>query len=115
MWKDMSKDQRMDVMKTKVMPEMTKKFQATDAKRFAKFDCATCHGKGAKAGNFKMPNPDLPKLKADNNFAAHQNKKEMLALMFEITPQMTQILGEDPFDPTTHAGFGCFTCHTPKK
>src|SRR5262249_6221839 len=64
-WKDMNKEQRVDYMKRVVLPKMKDAFVAFDAKRYADMNCATCHGDGVKDGTFKMPNPKLPKLPAD--------------------------------------------------
>ena len=49
---------------------MKKVFQAYDAKAYAKFTCATCHGDGATDGKFKMPNAKLPKLPAPTDRAS---------------------------------------------
>lgn len=114
-WKDLTHDQKLAVMKDEVMPQMTKAFQGFDAKKFATFNCASCHGKNAKQANFKMPNAELPKLNPDNNFAAHQAKAQMLQFMFSMTPQMASILNAEPWDPAKKAGFGCFSCHTAAK
>src|SRR5689334_14579055 len=64
-WKDMTHEQKLGVMKNKVMPKMSEDFQAFDAKKYGDFGCKTCHGDGAKDGSFKMPNPALPKLPAE--------------------------------------------------
>lgn len=114
-WKDLTHDEKMAVMRSDVMPQMSKKFQEFDAKEFGKFECATCHGKGGQKANFKMPNPELPKLNPENNFAAHKKDQKWLDFMFQITPQMAGILNAAPWDPATKTGFGCFSCHTMKK
>jgi hypothetical protein len=115
----MSMDEKTKVMKTKVMPAMAKLFKDHDAKKFGKFDCKSCHGKGAGKG-FKMPNPDLPKL----DFAAMQagkiddKTKAMIEFMEkEVKPQMATILGLEQFDPAAPqlGGFGCLACHEMKK
>jgi hypothetical protein len=30
----------------------------------------------------------------------------------EVVPQMTELLGAEPFDSSTGEGFGCLSCHT---
>src|SRR2546430_2593695 len=61
-WEKMDHSERMAYMKKHVNPTMRAEFQNFDAKRYAKFGCKTCHGKGAEDDSYKMPNPDLPKL-----------------------------------------------------
>ena len=109
-WKDLNHDQRMELMKAEVMPKMSKMFQEFDGKKFAKMDCATCHGKDK---TFKMPNPALPKLDPTDSFKKHATKnKAMLEFMFKMTPEMAKTINAPPFDPATGSGFGCMSCHT---
>lgn len=116
----LAKDEKIKIMKTKVVPTMAKAFKAHDGKAFAKFNCKTCHGKGAADDTFKMPNPDLPPL----DFAAIQagklddKAKHMLEFMEKtVKPEMAKILGLPEFDPAHQekGGFGCLACHTMKK
>src|SRR5512146_2045169 len=55
-------DQQIEFMKQKVVPAMKPIFQHHDAKKYAEFGCATCHGDQAKEGHFDMPNANLPKI-----------------------------------------------------
>src|ERR1051326_4110926 len=55
-WKDMTEKQRGRYMGKVVMPKMKPLFQQFDPKGFEKFECETCHGKGAEDHTFKMPN-----------------------------------------------------------
>ncbi len=111
-WKDMSHDQKMELMKAEVMPKFSKMFQEVDAKKFAKMDCATCHGAGADKTGFKMPNAKLPKLDPADNFKKHTKQQAMLDFMFKMTPAMAETLNAPKFDPATGSGLGCMTCHT---
>jgi hypothetical protein len=116
-WKDMKHEERAEYMKKKVLPKMKAEFIAFDAKEFGEMNCATCHGEGAKDKTFKMPNPGLPKLPAtEEGFKALTEKHpEAVAFMrTKVVPPMAAFVGESPYDPKTHQGFGCFECHTKK-
>lgn len=115
-WDDMSTDEKKAYMKHTVVPHMKPLFIAQDAKRYSDFSCQTCHGKAAKQGKFKMPNPKLPKLDFKNKLATEKKKHpEMLEFMAKkVEPEMAKLLGMKPFDPKTKTGFGCGGCHTAK-
>ena len=119
-WKDMTKDQRARFMARVVVPKMKPLFQTFDAKRFADFGCATCHGAGAKDHKFKMPNPELFVLPGDRaGFAALFKEKPdwMHFMQSQVVPEMTRLLDRPEFDsdhPDPNA-LGCFTCHTHKE
>ena len=54
----LSKDKKVEVMVSKVVPNVGKVFKEHDAKKFDKFTCATCHGPSKKEDPHKV----LPKL-----------------------------------------------------
>jgi hypothetical protein len=117
-WKDMTKEQRIEYMKTAVLPKMKPEFIGYNAKRYAEMSCVTCHGEGAKNGSFKMPNAKLPKVPATMDgfkklMAAKPKAAEFMAKT--VVPEMAKLLGQDPFDPATGKGFGCHNCHTTAK
>jgi hypothetical protein len=112
-WAGMSRDQKLEHMKTIVMPKSKELFAAFDAKEFGNMKCPTCHGDGAKNQTFKMPNPKLPKLSYTDHFKKHMDKKpeETKFMMEKVVPEVAAMLGMQPFDPKTQKGFGCANCH----
>ena len=113
-WANFNHDEKLAFMKSEVTPKMAKTWGDFD-KKYAKLDCATCHGSAAKKGNFKMPNAELPKLDHKDGFKAHKGKQKVLDFMFKMTPELAGILQLPPFDPATGQGFGCGGCHVMKK
>lgn len=114
-WDQMDHEQKVAHMKHVVLPEMKLEFQAFDAEEFAEMDCATCHGAGARDETFEMPNPDLPKLPGGKDGFEQLMRDEPQAAEFMakvVVPKMAAMLGEKPYDPKEHKGFGCFNCHT---
>lgn len=109
---EMTAPERMQHMKTVVAPHMAKVFQEADAEKYAKFGCSGCHGPGAKEGNFEMPNAALPPLNKEE-MDAHPEATKFMAE--RVVPEMAKLLGEEPYNPETHEGFGCFDCHTKKE
>jgi hypothetical protein len=115
-WSEQSPTERATLMKTAVLPRMRDAFQTNDLGLYANFDCATCHGAGAKDKTFKMPNPALTKLDPSNSF---KSNKELNAVRFTfmtetVVPEMARLLGEPVFDPKTGKGIGCLSCHVNK-
>jgi len=112
-WTQMTRGERIDFMITTVLPKMKAELAAFDGKRFARVDCATCHGDSAARGEFSLPNPRLPALSEADDFARHRKlTPEMTTFMLErMEPDMAALLGLQPFDRTTRLGFGCFDCH----
>lgn len=106
---DMSAPQKMKHMKEVVSPAMAKVFQESGG--YEDFGCSTCHGSGAKAGNFEMPSADIPALDQEEM----DEHPEVTKFMQErVTPEMAKLLGEEPYNPETQQGFGCYGCHTKK-
>jgi hypothetical protein len=113
----MSVAQKQAFMRGTVAPEMKTEFQTFDGHDFAVFDCKTCHGAGASTGNFKMPNPDLPKLDVAHAFAKDlaAHPKEMEFMQQKVQPRMAKMLGQPEHSDAQPDGFGCMDCHTARE
>lgn len=106
-------------MKLVVTPKMRPVFQQFDAKQFAKFECATCHGKGAKARKFKMPSPDIKPLpNTPEAFQAklktEENWPRWTKFVSEVVVSQTAaLLGVPAFDHNKPqpGAFSCTGCH----
>lgn len=112
-WDAMNHAERLETMKTVVLPKMQADFQGFDAKKYDKFSCTSCHGERIKQGNFTMPNPDLPHLSYTDGFKKHMTAKPEITkfMMQKVEIDMAAAIGEKPFDPQTKTGFGCMGCH----
>jgi hypothetical protein len=116
-FKDMNHDQRVEFMKTVVMPTMKPIFVAFDTE-FEEMDCKTCHGAGAESGTFEMPNPELPVLPGTEEAFGEYMKdpdhaKWAMFMIQQVKPKMAELLKMSEFDPATGQGdFSCANCHT---
>jgi hypothetical protein len=114
-WADMVKDQRIEYMKSVVLPRMKQAFANFSPDRFGKMNCVTCHGDSATDGSFKMPNPKLPKLPStpDGFKQLAQEKPAVFDFMkSEVKPKMAALLGVPEWNPESKSGFACLDCHT---
>ncbi len=111
-WAEKTPKQKQEFMGIYVFPKMASLFKEHDADRFKDFKCQTCHGDDMKSVGFKMPN-DLYPLPAENTIeSAKEYDAEMTEFMMQkVVPTMVELLGVEPFDPSTGKGFGCFSCH----
>ena len=107
-WESMDFDARKHFMATVVVPQVAPLFREFDPERFAAVSCKTCHGGGAKAGDFKVPNADLPVLHSEALKNPPEDLQPMLAFMREkLKPKMAELLGMQE-----SSSFKCGTCHT---
>jgi hypothetical protein len=114
-WADMVKEQRIDYMKSVVLPQMKQAFTQFSPDRFSGMNCVTCHGDGAADGSFKMPNPRLPVLPNSSEGFKHLAADKPAVMDFmkgEVKPKMAALLGMPEWTPDTKSGFGCGACHT---
>jgi hypothetical protein len=115
-WADMNKDQRIDYMKSVVLPRMKVAFTNFNPDRYSGMNCVTCHGDSAADGSFKMPNPRLPKLPTTPEGFRQLAEEKPAVMEFmknEVKPRMASMLGVPDWNPETKSGFGCMECHTP--
>ena len=112
-WDQMNHAQRLETMKTVVLPKMGADFKEFDAKKYDHFGCTTCHGERIKQGNAKMPNPDLPHLSYTDGFKKERDKHPAITkfMMEKVEPDMAACIGEKPYDAKTNSGFSCGNCH----
>ena len=113
-WHDMSDEARVDWMVGQVLPIAAQDFSTYDADRYSSVTCATCHGSNADAVHYHLPSPQLPVLPAPGSPDwERMSHTPVFTFMHEVvTPTMAAQLGEEPYNPATNSGFGCFECHT---
>jgi len=117
-WKDMDATQREQFMKDVVMPKSKALFVEFDAKKYADMDCGTCHGDGATAGWYWMPNPKIKPLPNTPEASMARVSKDAEAARYadfmaaKLEPAVAEMLQLTPFDPKTNSGeFSCSNCH----
>ena len=115
-FKALDHEAKVEFMKTKVLPPMQAAFQGLDPKKYANFDCKTCHGKDPVKSKFAMPNPELPVLDFAALKAGKQGDPKVVDFMAKtVSPEMAKILNRTPYSESNPTGFGCLSCHTAKK
>ena len=112
-WKEMSKAQRKEHMRSVVLPQAAALFGAWRPERFVKVDCSLCHGQKSKTGDFKMPAAHLPRLSGElllgPEFDRHPETTRLK--LDRLVPMMSEALGLKSFSIITRTGFGCYSCH----
>ena len=119
-WKAMKKNQKAKYMEKVVVPHMEPLFQAFDGKKFATFNCETCHGGGAEDGTYELPNPDIFALPTtpEGFGKLMADKGEWMKFMGgQVKPEMAKLLGLEEFEPKAPKPdtFSCGACHTSAK
>jgi hypothetical protein len=115
-WQDMTRVQRGRYMKAVVLPAMKELYVAFDAKTFADFSCATCHGPGVDDGTYKMPNPKIFVLPATQEGFGKLARAKPAWVQFmggKVKPKMAALLGLPEFDPAqpNRPAMVCHSCH----
>ena len=113
-WARMTDREKGAYMHDTVLPTMTSLLQAYDPAHFTEVTCATCHGANARAVHFHMPNGIAPLPAFGTPAAQERMARQHRAYEFmgtRVVPVMAQLLGQQPYNPQTHQGFGCFNCH----
>lgn len=109
-FKDLSYDDKLTFMGTKVFPEFKKLFVAHDEARYKdNWSCATCHGADGTANKYKMPSATLFPLDAANPISEDDPKygKTVKFMKEKVLPEIKKMLGDDTLT--------CFTCHAKKE
>jgi hypothetical protein len=102
-------EERIEFMKSRVVPVMQPVFVQQDASKFANFGCRTCHGQSADNGEFHMPSGTLPKLSGDLTKKFPRAKLDWM--LTEVKPTMAKLLKEKEWSPEDPYGFDCYACH----
>lgn len=114
-WDQMDGPAKGHWMMEQVTPTMGALFREFDPARYADFNCGTCHGERARENHFAMPTPELPVLPGPTGDWATYGAQHERMIQFMGGPvehTMASLLGQQPFDPATSQGFGCYDCHT---
>ena len=105
-FKDMNTEQRIEFMKTTVLPRAKTLFVAFDPK-FESMTCETCHGDGAKDGTWQLPNPKIHALpNTEELFTAWMQKSPDEArwakfMATQLEPEVAKMVGKTPFMKAT--------------
>ena len=107
-WEGLTPPERLEAMRERVTPRMRALFVAEDPHRYARFTCATCHGRDGPARAYRMPNPDLLLEPTPWNTAASPDPARAPSardafMARVVAPELARLLGRP--------GAGCFACH----
>jgi len=98
-----------------VLPVAGDLFRGWQPERYRDFSCETCHGEEAASRGFAMPSPSLVALYPTGSIgqrALVARNPDAAAFMFrQVLPAMRTMVGGAEYDPATHTGFSCYSCH----
>jgi cytochrome c553 len=109
-WHDKNPEQQKGFMAAVVDPQMKGIFVKHSKEYSASFGCATCHGAGAEAIAWKMPNPQLYSLPKENTLEASNEYDEAVTKFMaeDVTPALDKMLNQGHGEKTE---VSCFSCH----
>ena len=109
-WSDKNPEQRFGFMAAAVQPVIKELFVEYDDSFETEFTCETCHGENAELVDYKMPNPDLIELPAEDTLStALDDDPEVANFMMRVTGEVNTLLNQGHGSKTKA---NCFTCHT---
>ncbi len=98
-----------------VLPAATELFSSWRPEEYADFGCETCHGADAASRDWALPNPGIitlyPTGTVGQQEVLHQYTEASTFMFSRLVPATQTLLGAADYDPATHQGFSCFTCH----
>ena len=102
-WRGLTWEERHDAMTFRVLPNMSRAFQAFQGKPVADMTCRTCHGENAEQVAYAMPH-GLPALDPAR-MPDPRNDRTARFMTDTVTPLLAVVLEVD------RARVSCFTCH----
>lgn len=115
-WKDKTRQQRMDWMGTQVFPKMRAAFTELDSEKYSDFTCQSCHGERMEMDDFKMPSSLYALSRKDTlEKARNYDAKTTEFMLRTVVPEMAKLLDTEPYDREKKAGLSCFNCHPVEK
>jgi hypothetical protein len=106
-WQSMSRSEQEYYMVGYVLPIHAELFREYDAVRYARFECANCHGDDGRERNFAMPSRYLPALPAEGSpewqRMQERNPRGFAFMADHVLPTIRTQLGEPELT--------CYACH----
>jgi hypothetical protein len=114
-WAELSHDERRAHMVQHVLPATSELFTSWRSDHYADFGCETCHGADAASREFAMPNPSIltlyPTGTVGQEEVLHEYTDACTFMYSRLLPSVRTLVGAREYDPATHEGFTCFSCH----
>lgn len=109
-WADMDRDQRLAYMGGTVLPWAKETIEGVEGHNgTVTVTCGSCHGPDMEANDYAMPSSPVA---LDPNDMPPPEASALVGVMYtDVVGGMAGLIGQEPFDPSTGEGFGCFGCH----